>query len=88
MLLTRCSDLRNFTFMKRFGHLIRRTRQARGVSMDTLARRLGRSKTTLFRIETNQQDVPPELLPIITAELDIPPAKLRPDLARLMEAGG
>jgi transcriptional regulator with XRE-family HTH domain len=74
--------------MKRFGHLIRHYRMAHGVTLDDLARRIKRSKTALHKMETDKQMIPVDLLPKIAAETGIPPAKLRPDLAKLMEAGG
>jgi len=75
------------TSMKRFGHLIRHARKAQGVTLTDLARRINRSKTALHKMETGKQLIPVDLLPKIAEETGIHPAKLRPDLAKMLEAG-
>ena len=54
------------------------------VSLDSLAKSIGRSKATLSRIENWKQPVPHELVPDLSAATGISARELRPDLVELL----
>ena len=55
------------------------------VSLDDLAKSVGRSKATLSRIENWKQPIPEELLGKLSDVTGISPRELRPDLAQLLD---
>lgn len=55
------------------------------ISLDSLAKSIGRSKATLSRIETGKQDLTVDIARKIAAATGIPLRELRPDLAKEFE---
>lgn len=77
---------------KAIGDTIRKSRRQRGIaSLDELANRLSvfgcdkPSTAKLSRIESGIQAVPLDILPALAAVTGIPAARLRPDLAAMLE---
>jgi transcriptional regulator with XRE-family HTH domain len=64
---------------------LRHYRLRAGLTLEELADRVDRHKSTLSRIENGQAELSRELLPKLADALGIPPRKLAPDLADLMK---
>jgi len=58
------------------------------VSLETLARKLGKSKASLSRMERGLQPIPVDLLSDLSAETGIPADVLCPDLAKVFKREG
>ncbi|WP_373874683.1 helix-turn-helix transcriptional regulator [Methylobacterium iners] len=61
-------------------HPLREYREAESLSLDAIAALVGRSKASISRIETGDQQPSPELARAIRDVTGIPLWKLRPDL--------
>lgn len=67
-------------FYPGFGRNIRRLRQARGLTQEALAQRVGMSRTTITNVEAGRQHVPLHALIWIAEALKVRPAELLPDV--------
>lgn len=66
-------------------HPLKTYRKAERLTQEGLAERLGVARTTVARWETGERNVDDDLLPKVSLVTGIPKAKLRPDLAKLLQ---
>lgn len=65
-------------------HPLQAYRKAHDLTQGELATRLGVSRAMIARWETGERRIPAEWLGAIAQGTDIPPTKLRPDLAPIL----
>lgn len=66
-------------------HPLTAWRERHGISQSELARRLGKNRTYMSRVELGQRQIGHDLLPRVCRLTGIKPDVLRPDLARAMK---
>jgi len=71
------------------GTALRTKRKQMGLTQDALAKELGVTNVTVSRWETEARKIDDDLLPQVSAYLNLPRDVLRPDLRKLLagEAG-
>jgi transcriptional regulator with XRE-family HTH domain len=72
--------------MSKLPHPLQQFRQMHGLSRATLAKRLGLSRSFLYRIEVGERMPGLDVTREISAETGIPEREIRPDLAELVGA--
>lgn len=67
------------------GERVKSYRAVRGLYQDELARRIGKTKSVISRIERNQQDISVHLLLRLAAALEITPVALLSDVELVLD---